>query len=522
MQSKKTDILIIGSGLAGASAAIAAAESGKNIILITKTKTLKSGNTPYAQGGIVYKGITDSPKKLKSDIIHAGHNDSWDLAVNKLCNDGPKLVKEILINKLNIDFTQTKNKTSYELTSEASHSEQRILYSKDKTGDSIQTKILNYLENLENLEILTDYTAVDLLTLSHHSTNTKDIYKKPACFGAMVLNNLNGEVTPIYAKRTILSTGGIGQLYLHTTNSLESHGDGIAMAWRAGARCFNLHYIQFHPTALYHGTERFLISEAIRGEGGILIDNSGTPFMDKIHPKGSLAPRDIVARGIHRTMLKNNHPCVYLDITHKEQKWIKNRFPNIYTHCIEKNIDITKEPIPVVPAAHYSCGGIGVNLNGHTSLKRLYAIGEVSCTGVHGANRLASTSLLECLVWGYNAGKDATIEQEGDDYFPTIQPWVIENDVIDPALIAQDWLSIKHTMWNYVGLVRTRQRLLRAQKILRNLQNDIEGFYQSTKLNPEIISLRNGIQTANAIVSSAIEAQHSKGTHYIDESSEYK
>jgi len=333
----------------------------------------------------------------------------------------------------------------------------------------------------------------------------------------MSLNNKTKQIYPIYAKRTILSTGGIGQLYLHTTNAPESHGDGIAMAWRAGVRCFNLHYIQFHPTALYHESERFLISEAVRGEGGILIDNSGNEFMNKIHDKGSLAPRDIVSRGIHQTMLANSHPCVYLDITHKNKLWLQNRFPNIYKYCLNKNIDISNEPIPVVPAAHYSCGGIGVNLNGHTSLKRLYAIGEVACTGVHGANRLASTSLLESLVWGYKSGKDASINEEGDDYFPNIEPWIIEKDTIDPALIAQDWLSIKHTMWNYVGLVRTRQRLLRAQTILRNLQNDIERFYQRVRLTPEIISLRNGIQTANAIVSSAIEAKSSKGTHYIQE-----
>ena len=513
-----TDILIIGSGLAGATAAITAAEEGKKVMIITKTHNLKSGNTPYAQGGIVYTSKSDNPEKLKLDIINAGHDDSWEEAVDKISKDGPRLVKEILIDKLNIDFTKKDNKTSYELTSEAAHSEKRILYCKDKTGDSIQDKILSYLKSIENITILTNHTAIDLLTLSHHSKQSKDIYKKPACFGIMVLNNLTKEVFPIYANRTILSTGGIGQLYLHTTNSPESHGDGIAMAWRAGARCFNLHYIQFHPTALYHGSERFLISEAVRGEGGVLVDNEGNDFMSPIHKDGSLAPRDIVARGIHQTMLSKNHPCVYLDITHKDQDWLQNRFPNIYQYCINKNIDIANEPIPVVPAAHYLCGGIGVNLQGHTSLKRLYAIGEVACTGVHGANRLASTSLLESLVWGYNAGKDASIIQDGDDYFPKINPWIIEKDVIDPALIAQDWLSIKHTMWNYVGLVRTRQRLLRAQTILKNLQNDIELFYQRVQLTPEVISLRNGIQTANAIVSSAIEAKHSKGTHYIKNS----
>ena len=517
MQGINTDVLIIGSGLAGATAAITAAEEGKNVVIITKSNNLKSGNTPYAQGGIVYKSNNDTPKKLKDDIIKAGHNDSWELAVNQLCDNGPQLVKSILIDKLKIDFTQNKNKTSYELTSEAAHSEKRILYSKDNTGSSIQNKILNYLKKIRNIQILTNHVAIDLLTLSHHSNNTKDIYKKPACFGIMALNSLSGKIFPIYSKRTILATGGIGQLYLHTTNSNESHGDGIAMAWRAGVRCFNLHYVQFHPTALYHRTERFLISEAIRGEGGVLIDNYGNEFMQNIHSDGSLAPRDIVARGIHQTMLSNNHPCVYLDITHKKEEWLQNRFPNIYKYCLSKNINISNEPIPVVPAAHYACGGIGVNLNGHTSLNRFYAIGEVSCTGVHGANRLASTSLLESLVWGYYSGKDASISRNDDDYFPNIEPWVTGNETIDPALIAQNWLNIKQTMWNYVGLIRTRQRLLRAQTILRNLQNDIERFYQRVELTPEIISLRNGIQTANAIVSSAIEAKHSKGTHYIEE-----
>ena len=263
MKTINTDVLVIGSGLAGATAAITAAEEGKNVIIITKSNNLKSGNTPYAQGGIVYKSNNDTPKKLKDDIIKAGHNDSWELAVNQLCDNGPQLVKSILIDKLKIDFTQNKNKTSYELTSEAAHSEKRILYCKDKTGDSIQSKILSYLESINNIKVLTNHTAIDLLTLSHHSTNTNEIYKKPACFGIMVLNNKTNKVSPIYAKRTILSTGGIGQLYLHTTNSLESHGDGIAMAWRAGARCFNLHYVQFHPTSLYYGNERFLISEAV-------------------------------------------------------------------------------------------------------------------------------------------------------------------------------------------------------------------------------------------------------------------
>jgi L-aspartate oxidase len=289
------------------------------------------------------------------------------------------------------------------------------------------------------------------------------------------------------------------------------------MAWRAGARCFNLEYIQFHPTTLFHDSGRFLISEAVRGEGGKLIDVSGKEFMSKFDSQGSMAPRDVVARGIHRTMLETGHGCVYLDISHKDPGWIRQRFPLIVETCMQKGIDMTREPIPVVPAAHYSCGGVGVNLKGHTSLKRLYAVGEVACTGAHGANRLASTSLLEALVWGYIAGKDCTNPEEGENHFPENRKWVQEKESMDPALIAQDWLTIRNTMWNYVGLVRTRERLQRAQTILRHLQMEVDNFYQKAKLSPEIIGLRNGVQTANAIISATMESRVSRGTHFIQE-----
>jgi L-aspartate oxidase len=258
----------------------------------------------------------------------------------------------------------------------------------------------------------------------------------------------------------------------------------------------------------------------VRGEGGILIDGNGNEFMQTIHEKGSLAPRDIVARGIHQKMLDTALPCMYLDISFKDSAWIKSRFPSIYNGCMEAGIDMTKEPIPVVPAAHYICGGIGVNLQGRTSVKRLYAVGEVACTGVHGANRLASTSLLEALVWGYHAGKDAAIFRDGDDHFPEIVPWVDELEEIDPTLIAQDWLTIKNTMWNYVGLIRTRQRLHRARTIMRNLQTEIESFYQKAKLTPSIVGLRNGVQTAIAIIAATLEARESIGTHYLLEDKE--
>jgi L-aspartate oxidase len=516
----KTDILVIGTGLAGAIAALTAAERGSRVLMLTKTEEILSGNTPQAQGGIIYRGHNDSPEKLKKDIMEAGDQLCWEPAVEQLCEEGPRLVEELLIDKYFVDFDRDK-KNGFDLTAEGAHSEPRIIHSKDQTGERIQKKIIKELEGNSNIEILTDHTVVDLLTLSHHSRNLLDIYEKPSCFGAFVLNNESGEIFPVFASETILATGGLGQIYMHTSNPVESTGDGIALAWRAGVRCFNLQYIQFHPTTLYHERGRFLISESMRGEGAILSDKNGHEFMTKFDKHGSLAPRDIVARGIHQTMLETEHPCVYLDISFKDKDWIKERFPKIYKYCKNAGIDITKEPIPVVPAAHYSCGGIGVNLNGRTSLRRLYAIGEVSCTGVHGANRLASTSLLESVVWGYKAGFDAAAHCEKDDYFPEIYEWKDEKEYMDPALIAQDWTNIKNTMWNYVGLIRTRQRLLRAATMLRHLQTEVEQFYQKAKMTKQIIQLRNGVQTAIALTYATLEAKESKGAHYLADKEEF-
>lgn len=512
MLPHKTDTLVIGSGLAGAIAALTAAEQHQ-VILINKCPNLVSGNTAHAQGGIVFQGLNDSPEQLIDDILLAGDYHNNKQAVKKMANLGPDLISKLLIEKFNVPFNRDK-KNSLSIISEAAHSIARIIHCGDHTGLSIHNAVITAIKKHTNITVLNNHTAIDLLTLSHHSPNSTDIYIKPTCFGAMVLNNQSDQIIPLYARKTILATGGLGQVYLHTTNPSEARGDGIAMAWRAGVRCINLQYIQFHPTALFHNSGRFLISEALRGEGAKLYDKDGIDFMKKIHPLGSLAPRDIVARGIHQTLLKTGNSCVYLDISFKSAKWIKDRFPNIYQHCLDKDIDITSSPIPVVPASHYSCGGVHVDLNGRTSLQGLYAIGEVACTGVHGANRLASTSLLECLVWGYIVGQSSDLlELE----FPLIDSWEQGKQNIDPALILQDWLNIKNTMWNYVGLVRTRQRLLRAHDMLRRLQNEIEEFYQLARLNPEIIGLRNGIQTALAITNAAIEDRTSKGCHFISE-----
>lgn len=510
---KKTDILVIGSGLAGLIAAYTAAEQGKEVVILTKTPTVLGGSTSQAQGGIIYHGVDDAPEKLMKDLQTAGVGHCWEPAIRQLAEFGPKFIDEILVKQLGVDFDKVNGE--FDLTAEGAHSQRRIVHSKDKTGEAVQLTVIEKVQKHPNIKIYTNQIVFDLLTLSHHSKRSIDIYEHPACFGAFVFDDNTKEIYPFFAERTILATGGLGQIFLHTTNPQESTGDGIALAWRAGARCFNLEYIQFHPTALYKGDKRFLISESVRGEGGVLVDKNGKEFMSRFHPQGSLAPRDVVARSIHQIMLETNSENVYLDITSKNRDWLKDRFPTIFEHCYGFGIDMSKDLIPVVPAAHYLCGGVGVSLRGRTSIRRLYAVGEVSCTGVHGANRLASSSLLEALVWGYLAGKDCIEPCRQGDYFPPISDWVDEKEEIDPALIFQDWTSIKNTMWNYVGLIRTKQRLHRAQTMLRNLQLEIEAFYRKAKMSREIIELRNGLQAAIAVTNATLESPCSRGTHYL-------
>jgi len=320
----------------------------------------------------------------------------------------------------------------------------------------------------------------------------------------------------ILAKETILATGGLGGVFLHTTNPPDARGDGIALAHRAGARSINLHFIQFHPTALLAPEGRFLISETVRGEGGKLVDRHGREFMQRYHPAGSMAPRDIAAGAIYETMLETGEPCMYLDITHKPADWLRERFPGIYALCLDRGIDITRDPIPVVPAAHYSCGGVATDEWGRTSVDRLRAVGEVACTGLHGANRLASTSLLECLVWGTRAGQQACeqIKASRQFYFPTVPNWRYEREPVDPALIAQDWLMSRHTMWNYVGLIRSQRRLNRALSILRELEVEISRFYENCQMSDSTIGLRNGMLTSLLILEAARQARESRGCHY--------
>ena len=515
MDRRETDVLVIGSGLAGCAAALMAARGGARVVMLNKADRAEESNTWHAQGGIIYRGVLDSPEQLASDIMTAGAGLCDPAAVELLSREGPRLVKQLLLDDVGVPFDRATD-GQLDLTAEAAHSVARIIHTEDMTGRSIEESMIAAVRREPNVTMLTGRTAIDLLTLSHHSGNLLDVYAPPTCVGAYVFDQAARHVELLMAKETILATGGLGRIFLHTTNPAGACGDGVAMAYRAGARCINMQFVQFHPTTLYHGSERFLMSESLRGEGARLIDAAGREFMLGYHPDGSLAPRDIVARGIHQMMHETGARSAYLDISHKPADWIRTRFPGIYAKCREVGIDITSQRIPVVPAAHYSCGGIAVDQWGRSSLHRLRAVGEVSCTGLHGANRLASTSLLECLVWGTRAGEDAARGVvTGDDYYlPEIAPWQYETEVVDPALVAQDWLTIRQTMWNYVGLVRTRKRLDRAHQILRELHLEIGRFYARSELNDGLIGLRNGIQTALVVLLAATEARESRGCHY--------
>ena len=515
MNSPETDVLVIGTGLGGCAAALAAARAGARVVMLTKAGRAEESNTWYAQGGIIYRGALDSPEGLAADVMAAGDGICDAAAVGLLSREGPRLVKDLLIDQVGVPFDRVSD-GSLDLTAEAAHSVARIIHREDATGRSIEESMLAAVAREPNVKTLTQRTAIDLLTLSHHSRDPRDVYAPPTCVGAYVFDQQTGRVEAWMAGETILATGGLGRIYLHTTNPQGACGDGVAMAYRAGARCINMQFVQFHPTTLYHGDERFLISESLRGEGARLVDAAGREFMRDYHPDGSLAPRDVVARGIHQMMHETGAACAYLDITHKPATWIRSRFPQIYARCRDVGIDITTQPIPVVPAAHYSCGGIAVDEWGRSSMRRLRAVGEVSCTGLHGANRLASTSLLECLVWGTRAGEDAAraIASGAEHYLPEIAEWKYETDPVDPALIAQDWLTIRQTMWNYVGLVRSRKRLDRAHQILRGLHLGLTEFYASSELSDGLISLRHGAQAALAVLLAAIEARESRGCHY--------
>ncbi|NJD60999.1 MAG: FAD-binding protein, partial [Anaerolineae bacterium] len=457
------------------------------------------------------------------DVLTAGAGLSYPPAVRLLAERGPELLQDVIIGQAGLEFDHDEQ-GHLVMGLEAAHTRRRILHVGDGTGEAIMQALLKKLEGIPNITLLTKHTVVDLITFPHHATDPQAVYQSLTCLGAYVFDQETRKVIPILARKTVLATGGVGQIYLNTTNPTGARGDGVAMAYRAGANIINSEYVQFHPTALSSSdATKFLISEAVRGEGGILLTPQGKPFMAKYAPEWKdLAPRDIVARGIYSEMVDKGYPYVLLDIaSHKPAKFIRERFPHIYAFCKNQRIDITRQPIPVVPAAHYFCGGVQVDLTGRTSIPNLYAVGEVSCTGVHGANRLASTSLLEGLVWGVQAAEDIRAQSPALLLNDQDVPEWNDSGLIyepDPNLIHADMYSVRNLMWHYVGLVRSEYRLNRAIRDLRQLWLDIEEFYRKTRLSDELIGLRNSVQTALIVAYAAHRNRYSRGCHYREDS----
>jgi L-aspartate oxidase len=518
-EALRTDVLVIGCGIAGGTAALELAEAGLSVVVVTRADRAEESNTYWAQGGIIFRGEDDSPASLAQDIMNAGAGLCRDEAVHTLATEGPPLVQSILIDKLHVPFDRRPD-GKLALGREGGHSVARIVHSTDATGRAIENALIESLRRHPNVTLLTDHTAVDLLTPAHQGSDRRAIYEPLSCVGAYVLDQRNGDVGRCLARATILATGGLGQIFLRTTNPAGSRGDGLAMAYRAGARVINTEYVQFHPTAFYHrNAPCFLITEAVRGAGARLVDEQRRPFMDRYDAKWKdLAPRDVVARSIHAEMLRRGVPNVYLDVaTYVPPERIRAEFPEMYRGCLEYGIDITRDLLPIVPAAHYSCGGVWVDGNGESTIERLYAVGEVACSGLHGANRLASTSLLEGLVWGHRSAQRIVerLAQGNGARFDEILPWqATGSESPDPALIAQDMSSIKHIMWNYVGLVRTTRRLARAIEALRNLEVEVERFYRKATITDDLIGLRNAVRVALIVTLAAWANPTSRGCHY--------
>jgi L-aspartate oxidase len=506
------DFLVIGSGLAGISFAIRASKFGK-VALITKDKLIES-NSLYAQGGIAASPLSpqDSVEKHIEDTLKAGDG---------LCN--PEIVKEIIsesksaIEELiswGVDFDKENGK--FNLTKEGGHSERRILHKGDYTGQEIQTKLIETLLKSENVQVFENYMAIDLITKFKFIGKRDGV--EDECYGAYVLNKKTGNIEIFFANFVILATGGAGKVYLITSNPDTATGDGVAMAKRAGAKIANMEFYQFHPTVLYHHKEKnFLISEAVRGEGGILRTKDGEPFMKKYHPLRDLAPRDIVARAIDIELKKSGAEHVYLDLTHLPKDFIIKRFPKIYQKCLELGIDITYEPIPVAPGAHFMCGGVLTDSYGETTISRLFAVGEVAYTGFHGANRLASNSLLECVVMSKRALKKC-LEYPKKIQIPKedIPPWKSEKTIPqdEKILISHAWDEIRRLMWNYVGVVRSDKRLNRAYERLSIIKRDVMEDYWKYYISADLIELRNIAIVAELIITSAMARKESRGTHF--------
>ena len=516
MKIFRTDCLVIGSGLAGSAYALHAAQLGFTVELLSLADPL-AANSDWAQGGIIYD-TTPDPAALARDIFEASDRTANPAAVEQLVREGPRAVEEFLLDELHVPFDRNPA-GGLDFTREAGHSARRIIHAKDATGHAILSTVAARVDATARITRRAGWVAIDLLTLSHNSDDLADRYEPLTCFGAYVLDPRSGETVAVVAKKTILATGGLGHIFLHTTNQPGSVGHGVAMAYRVGARLIDLEYVQFHPTVFAKkNAPRFLVTEALRGEGGVLLNTRGQRFMDAVDPRGSLASRDVVARAVKQELASSGESHVLLDLSAMKPEFIRDRFPMIYERCREHGVDITREPIPVVPAAHFACGGVHTDLNGRTSVRNLNAIGETGCTGLHGANRLASTSLLECLVGAkFAALADGTDLVREKFRLPDPREWESPTRDADPVLVRQDMLQIQHTMWNYAGVVRSPKRLTRARRILLELREEIQSFYRGCRLTRDLIELRNAIQTALLVVHAASLNPRSKGCHYVVE-----
>ena len=514
MKTIHTDCLVLGAGLAGSAYALHAAKAGFKVELLSLGEPLRA-NSDWAQGGIIYDTNPD-PAQLTRDILEASDGTANAAAIEQLVREGPAAVKELLLDRLHIGFDRDAA-GQLDLAREGGHSARRIIHAKDATGHAILQAVARCVDATPGITRRRDCAAIDLLTLSHNSADAGDRYEPLTCFGCYALDTATGEVTAFVARKTILATGGLGGVFLHTTNQPGSVGHGVAMAYRVGARLIDLEYVQFHPTVFIQpGAQPFLITEALRGEGAVLVDAAGRQFMTGVHPLGSLAPRDVVARAIKQHLATTGEACVFLDLSALKPEFIRERFPGIHERCLAGGLDITRERIPVVPAAHFSCGGVHADLHGRTNVLNLNAIGETACTGLHGANRLASTSLLECLVSAKAAAlADAAELGAAESRRPVPRDWTSSAREADLMLVRQDMQQIRTTMWNYAGIIRSPRRLIRARRILLELREDIQAFYRDCRPTRELIELRNAVQTALLVVHAASLNPVSKGCHYV-------
>jgi L-aspartate oxidase len=514
------DFLVIGAGIAGLSFALRAAKYG-SVIVVTKGETYES-NTAWAQGGIAsvlpaeWRDVGDTEELHVADTLDAGAGLCNEAAVRIIIGEGAAAIQDLVEYGVAFD----KEGDHYQLGKEGGHSHRRILHAKDTTGLEIARALVETARHTPNLTLLEDHFVIDLITTAKLGATVDD-----RVIGAYVLETKTNEVKIFLSDRVVLAAGGCGKVYLYTTNPDSATGDGVALGWRAGATISNMEFIQFHPTCFYNpgatGPEArsFLVSEAVRGEGGILINAKGEDFTKKIDARGSLAPRDIVARAIDREIKRTGAACVYLDVTHKPKGFMKERFPYIYQTLLKFGLDCETQPIPVVPAAHYQCGGVLTDVNGKTSLRGLYAVGEVGCTGLHGANRLASNSLLEGNVIARRALDDMMrLHPPGKAVSapPDIPAWE-HGDTAEPdelVVIYHNWDEIRRLMWDYVSIVRTDNRLRRATARLRNLKKEVREFYWGHRVNADILELRNLVAVAGLIVECATHRKESRGLHY--------